>query len=386
LEASYKNNMSEITSEVQAKKKITVIGGVVNLVLSFMKIGFGWLGQSHALIADGFHSLSDLLTDGLVYYASHHGSQDADDEHPYGHARFETLATVILGALLIAVAGAIVWDAVTRFFNDETLSYGWWILAIAAVSIASKEVMYHLTMRTAIETKSALLKANAWHHRSDAISSFVVLIGVGLEMAGFQYFDSIAALIVGFMVVKIGFDLVLDASKELVDTALDATTVEQIRQVILGVQGVTALHFLRTRKMGEKSLVDVHILVNPLISVSEGHLISETVRLALTDAMESIGEVMVHIDPEDDEVFAPSIALPPRWELMKKFELAWEGLAEKGEVSNINLHYLDGSVSVEIELPLSLLTKTKQAEELSAAFKEKTLVLPEVSQVKVLFS
>jgi len=351
--------MLKTTTEVQAKKRITVIGGVVNLVLSFLKIGFGWVGQSHALIADGFHSLSDLLTDGLVYYASHHGSQDADDEHPYGHARFETLATVILGALLIAVAGVIVWDAVS---------------------------MFHQTMKVAKETKSALLKANAWHHRSDAISSFIVLIGVGLEMAGFRYFDSIAALIVGFMVVKIGFDLVLDASKELVDTALDAATVEQIRQVILGVRGVTALHFLRTRKMGEKAWVDVHILVNPLISVSEGHLISETVRISLTDGMENIGEVMVHIDPEDDEVFAPSTALPARWELMKKFELAWEGLAEKGEVTNINLHYLDGSVHVEIELPIALLTTTKKAEELSAGFKEKTLALPEVSQVKVLFS
>lgn len=264
--------MSQEKSTTQAKTNITLLGGVVNLVLSVLKIGFGWLSQSHALIADGFHSLSDLLTDGLVYYASIHGSQEADAEHPYGHARFETLATVILGALLIAVAGGIIWDAVSRFYNDQALTYGWLVIGVATLSIVSKEVMYHLTLRVAKETNSALLKANAWHHRSDAISSIVVLLGVGLEMAGYRYFDSIAALVVGVMVIKIGFELVLDASKELVDTALDADTVEKIRGVILEVKGVKTLHFLRTRKMGESALVDVHIQVDSMISVSEGHL------------------------------------------------------------------------------------------------------------------
>ena len=125
------NKVSVPTTATQAKKNITVIGAVVNLVLSVIKIGVGWLGQSHALIADGFHSLSDLLSDGLVYYASHHGSQEADEEHPYGHARFETLATVILGALLIAVAGGIIWDAMSRFFNDQTVSHGGLIIVVA---------------------------------------------------------------------------------------------------------------------------------------------------------------------------------------------------------------------------------------------------------------
>ncbi|PCI23287.1 MAG: cation-efflux pump [Piscirickettsiaceae bacterium] len=378
--------MAEKETETLAKKRITLIGGVVNLVLSVLKIGFGWLGQSHALIADGFHSLSDLLTDGLVYYASHHASQEADEDHPYGHARFETLATVILGAVLIAVAGAIVWDAISRFFNDQALAYGWLIITIAAISIISKEVMYRVTLRTAEETRSALLKANAWHHRSDAISSLVVLVGVGLQMAGYQYFDSIAALVVGLMVIKIGFDLVLDASKELVDTALDAEKVEQIKRVILNVDGVQALHFLRTRKMGEQALVDVHILVPPMISVSEGHLISETVRLSLLDEVEHIGEVMVHIDPEDDEVTSPSLALPIREHLLIKFDKAWQDVAEKDQVKHINLHYLDGKVVAELELPYSLASDIKQLKIIADSFEKATLTVPEVAQVKVLFS
>ncbi|KXJ49919.1 MAG: cation diffusion facilitator family transporter [Cycloclasticus sp.] len=378
--------MSQKLIETEAKKNITVIGGVVNLVLSILKIGFGWLGQSHALIADGFHSLSDLLSDGLVYYASHHAGHEADEEHPYGHARFETLATVILGSLLVAVASAIIWGAIARFFNDEVITHGWLIIVIAILSVLAKEVMFHLTMRTARETRSDLLKANAWHHRSDAISSFVVLIGVGLEMAGFHYFDSIAALIVGLMVVKIGVDLVLGASKELVDTALDADVVEQIKQVILSISGVRELHFLRTRKMGETALVDVHILVDPKISVSEGHLISETVRLSLINEVENIGEVMVHIDPEDDEMYSPSVALPLRKELLMQLDKAWEGLPEKANIKDINLHYLEGNVEVEIVLPLDTMRNIDQAEELSEKFIGKTLMMPQVESVKVLFS
>ncbi|ORU91440.1 MAG: cation diffusion facilitator family transporter [Cycloclasticus sp. symbiont of Poecilosclerida sp. N] len=378
--------MGLLNTELQAKKRITVIGAVVNLVLSAGKISCGLLGQSQALIADGFHSLSDLLTDALVYYASHHGSQDADEEHPYGHARFETLATVVLGSVLIAVAGVIIWDAAMRFFNPQTLSYGWFILAVAIISIASKEVMYHLTMTTAEETQSSLLKANAWHHRSDAISSFIVLIGVGLEMAGYKYFDSIAALVVGFMVVKIGFDLVLSASKELVDTALDADTVGRIKRVILDVKGVRELHFLRTRKMGELALVDVHILVAPMISVSEGHLISETVRLSLVERVENIGEVMVHIDPEDDEEVSPSLELPLREQLLVKLHDSWDGLPQKAQIKNINLHYLDGHVVIEVELPLEVGDSPQALQELSKAFAKAALKVNEVVKAKVLFS
>jgi hypothetical protein len=252
--------------------------------------------------------------------------------------------------------------------------------------VLAKEVMFHLTMRTARETRSDLLKANAWHHRSDAMSSFVGVIGVGLEMAGFHYFDSIAALIVGLMVVKIGVDLVLGASKELVDTALDADVVEQIKQVILSISGVRELHFLRTRKMGETALVDVHILVDPKISVSEGHLISETVRLSLINEVENIGEVMVHIDPEDDEMYSPSVALPLRKELLMQLDKAWEGLPEKANIKDINLHYLEGNVEVEIVLPLDTMRNIDQAEELSEKFIGKTLMMPQVESVKVLFS
>ena len=379
--------MDVIQSDLLAKKKVTVIGAIVNIVLSALKIVFGWLGQSHALVADGIHSLSDLLTDALVYFAAHQGAKEADEKHPYGHARFETLATIILGIVLIAVAGAIVWDAIQRVLVDDVLiKPSWIVLVIAGLSIIFKEGLFWLTLKVANKTNSPLMKANAWHHRSDAISSLVVLIGVAIEMMGYHYFDALAALIVGLMVAKMGFSLVNDASKELVDTALEPELIEQVKAIILGVSGVRELHFLRTRRMGGQALVDVHIMVEPKISVSEGHLISEKVRVALVGKLENLSEVMVHIDPEDDEMYSPSLDLPLRASLVKMLDKAWAGLVEKEQITNINLHYLEGKVLVEIELPLVLFSSHENVEQLIQAFKTRGSVIREVQSVKVLFT
>ena len=376
-----------IQNDLLAKKKVTVIGAIVNIVLSALKIVFGWLGQSHALVADGIHSLSDLLTDALVYFAAHQGAKEADEKHPYGHARFETLATIILGIVLIAVAGAIVWDAIQRVLVDDVLMKpSWIVLVIAGLSIIFKEGLFWLTLKVANKTNSPLMKANAWHHRSDAISSLVVLIGVAIEMMGYHYFDALAALIVGLMVAKMGFSLVNDASKELVDTALEPELIEQVKAIILGVSGVRELHFLRTRRMGGQALVDVHIMVEPKISVSEGHLISEKVRVALIGKLDNLSEVMVHIDPEDDEMYSPSLDLPLRASLVKMLDKAWAGLVEKEQITNINLHYLEGKVLVEIELPLVLFSSHENVEQLIQAFKTRGSVIREVQSVKVLFT
>jgi cation diffusion facilitator family transporter len=378
---------SETEIELKEKKKITVIGAVVNLVLSILKVVFGWIGQSHALVADGIHSISDLLTDALVYFAAHHGSQDADEDHPYGHARFETLATVILGAILVAVAGAIIWDAIVRVLDDEVLlKPSWIVLVVAAVSILSKEVLFHQTLKIAEKTNSTLMKANAWHHRSDAISSLIVLVGVGIEMAGYHYFDAIAALIVGLMVAKIGFELVNDASKELVDTALEPELIDDVKKTILRVNGVRELHFLRTRRMGGKALVDVHIIVEPRISVSEGHIISETVRQALLRNIDNISEVMVHIDPEDDELVSPSIDLPLRDELLLSLDKVWLEINEKDQIKHIHLHYLEGQIELEIELPSALFESTDNIELVANKLIEQSLKVPEVSTARVTFS
>ncbi len=364
--------------------KVTLIGSVVDLLLGVFKIQFGFLSQSQALIADGIHSLSDLATDAIVLYAAKHSHTEADEEHPYGHGRFETVATVGLGIALLVVAIGISIDATLRLFNPEKLltpSMG--ALIVAAISIVSKEAIYHYTMHVARKYNSNMLRANAWHSRTDAISSVVVLVGVGGSMAGLWYLDAIAAIGVGLMIAKIGWDLAWHSIRELVDTGLDAERVDAIRKTILDVDGVVSLHVLRTRRMAGEALVDVHIQVAPHISVSEGHYVSETVRARIIKEIEEVADVMVHIDPENDEVTPPNTGLPLRKKLMAQLEQQWQGLDAASRIKEVTLHYLDGQVQVELKLPLAVLEEDTQSgrARLQAQFNEVAEKLKDVSAI-----
>jgi cation diffusion facilitator family transporter len=333
-------------------RKVTLIGSAVDFTLGLAKVIVGVTANSQALIADGIHSFSDLATDGVVLFAMKHGSREADEAHPYGHGRIETLATVILGVALIGVAIGIAYDASLRLMHPELLMHpGWLALVVAAISIVSKEAIYQYTIRTAEKHNSNLLRANAWHSRSDAISSIIVVIGILGSMAGFEYLDALAAIGVGLMVGKIGFDLAWQSTQELIDTAMEPEDIEQITKAIESVDGVVALHMLRTRRMGSDGLVDVHILVNPKISVSEGHRVSDAVRAQIMRDVEAVTDVMVHIDPEDDEKVTPSSGLPLRKEVLKTLEKRWNGLEAAKHVEKSMLHYLDGKIHVELSLP-----------------------------------
>ncbi len=364
--------------------KVTLIGSVVDLLLGVFKIQFGFLSQSQALIADGIHSLSDLATDAIVLYAAKHSHTEADEEHPYGHGRFETVATVGLGIALLVVAIGISIDATLRLFNPEKLlipSMG--ALIVAAISIVSKEAIYHYTMHVARKYKSNMLRANAWHSRTDAISSVVVLVGVAGSMAGLWYLDAIAAIGVGLMIAKIGWDLAWHSIRELVDTGLDAERVEAIREIILAVDGVVSLHILRTRRMAGEALVDVHIQVAPHISVSEGHYVSETVRARIIKEIEEVTDVMVHIDPENDEVTPPNTGLPLRRKLMAQLEDQWRGLEAASRIEEVTLHYLEGQIQVELKLPLAILEGNAQVsrDALQAQFNTVAEKLDDVSAI-----
>ncbi len=342
-------------------RRVTLVGSAVDLTLGVLKLVFGYGANSQALIADGIHSLSDLATDFMVLFAAKHGCRDADETHPYGHGRFETVATVALGIALIVVAVGIAWDAIERLFKpEELLQPGIWALVIAGVSVFSKEWIYHYTMRVAKRLKSSMLIANAWHSRSDAISSIVVVIGVAGTMAGLEYLDAIAAVLVGAMVAKIGLDLAWQSVHELVDTALDPERVELIRREILGVGGVRELHMLRTRMMGGDALVDVHVIVDPKLSVSEGHYIGEKVRQHLIDEVEEVNDVMVHVDPENDEKMKPSLGLPSRNWVRTQLEQRWNELPIAKKIERISLHYLDGKLDIELCLPAAALPVTEK--------------------------
>ncbi|HFD80049.1 MAG TPA: cation transporter, partial [Gammaproteobacteria bacterium] len=335
--------------------------------------------------ADGVHSLSDLATDFIVLYAAKHSHREADEDHPYGHGRIETLATVGLGIGLIAVSLGIGFDAVERMNEPEHLPVpGMLALVVAAVSIVAKEVIYQYTRRAALRLRSNMLMANAWHSRSDAISSVVVVIGVGGAMMGHAYLDPVAAIAVAVMITKIGFDLVRTSTRELIDTALEPEVVERIRREIHAVDGVRAVHMLRTRRSGGDALVDVHLQVDPHISVSEGHQIGDTVRRRLMDRVEGITDVTVHIDPEDDELGSPCDRLPLRSDLVEKLRQQWKDI-EGVEADDVTLHYLSGKLQVDLSLPLSVLDRHPDVRALIMEIEEAARRVPEVDSVRVSF-
>lgn len=282
------------TSTWPDKRRATLIGAVVNLVLSVTKVLGGLIGQSQALIADGVHSLSDLLSDALVLLASRWGSLEADHNHPYGHARIETLATLGVGLLLLVIGAGFMIDSVSRLLNPERLlAPGWLAFGIAAVSVLGKEALFRYTVAVARRTDSALLRANAWHHRSDALSSIVVIIGIGGALAGLLWLDAVAAAIVAIMLGWVGWRLLGEAAAELVDTGLSARELDALSATIAAVEGVRGHGRLRSRRMGGRIFVDVRVLVDGQLTVREGHQIAERVRRRVIDQLPGNADVVV---------------------------------------------------------------------------------------------
>jgi cation diffusion facilitator family transporter len=337
----------------RATRHVTLVGSALDLGLGVAKILVGFLAHSQALIADGIHSLSDLGTDFMVLWAARHAHRKPDREHPYGHGRIETVATVALGMTLVAVAAGIAWESLRRLFEpDLLLQPGPLALTVAVVSVLSKEWIYHYTMRVARRLNSNMLKANAWHSRTDAISSIVVVTGIAGVMLGYPFLDAVAAVVVALLIARIGWELSWSSLRELIDTALEADEVQRIRNSILTVDGVRTLHMLRTRRSGGAAFVDVHILVDPQVSVSEGHQIGERVRKRLLADASNVSDVTVHIDPEDDERNSPCDHLPLREEMLASLDRAWQGISLAARVRNVTLHYLNGKVHLDLTLPL----------------------------------
>jgi cation diffusion facilitator family transporter len=311
-----------------------------------VKLIGGYVFHSHALVADGIHSFSDLITDAMVLFASKYGSHDADESHPYGHQRIETAATLFL-ALLLSLAGfGIAWNALDELVHATASIPGWLSLPIILSSILINEGLFHYTRHVGIRINSSLIIANAWHHRSDAASSLVVLIGILGSLAGFTYLDAVAAVIVGLMILKMGWDYGWNSVKELVDTAVSTELLAQVEDVIKNVSGVQRIHQLRSRSMGNDVFIDVHIMVFPKISVSEGHYIAQHVHQALITQIATVKDVIVHVDHEDDETCSPSLHLPSRKVLQE--QLLNEVHIDFPQILFWNVHYLNGNISIDI--------------------------------------
>ncbi|RDE24289.1 cation transporter [Motiliproteus coralliicola] len=329
--------------------RITWLGAIINGILGVAKVVVGWLFASHALIADGIHSLSDLVTDFMVVFIVNISHAEPDEDHPYGHERFETLGTVALGFLLVAVAGAMAYDSILNLFtNTEARIPGWPALVVALASLIAKEWVFRFTLAAGKKLGSDLLIANAWHSRTDAYSSLVVLIGVGGAMLGFPWFDSLAAVAVAIFVAKIGWDLCFDSLRELVDTALPADELKELTDEVMQVEGVIAVHSFKSRRMGSKSLLEMHIQVAPYISSSESHYIGDSAVQRLKVKFPSIGHVVFHIDTEDDDDPNFCAVLPLRSEVKSVVDSTLNQIAPELQRSRINLHYLSGQIEIDL--------------------------------------
>ena len=350
------------THRYNETKKSTWVSVWVNLVLTVLQIVVGYFGRSQALIADGLHSLSDLIADFMVLYANLKSHRSADITHPYGHARIETAATFLLGVMLVALGLGLLWNAGIKLQDPKAIqSVHVATLYIALLTLICKELLFRYMLAIAKRLRSQMLVANAWHARSDAASSLVVLIGIGGNLMGMRFLDLIAALLVAFMIAHMGWKMAYQALSELIDTALDEDEVNKIRATITSTPGVVGLHELRTRKMGDSGLVDAHILVDPRLSVSEGHHIAERARNRVLDQHEIV-DVLVHIDPEDDLKAKPSAHLPSRAELIAHLKAALQASLPQPE--RIVLHYLDGQVEAELFLPDSFWRQAEQVAQL----------------------
>ncbi|MHC4738001.1 MAG: cation diffusion facilitator family transporter [Planctomycetota bacterium] len=279
-------------------RRITNVGIALNLLLSGFKITVGVLGNSIALVADGIHSLSDIATDIVVLIGVYFGSKKADLSHPYGHGKIETFSAIGIALTLVFVGVGMIYKASVNITDFEFIRPGACVLVVAMASVVSKEWLYRASKKIAVTTHSPVLYANAWHHRSDALSSIAVVVGFILMVTGFKYGDRIAAMVVGYMIVRVGGRMIFDSFQELIEGTVDEETVELIKSIINSNSSVRHWHKLRTRMVGREVFLDLHILVDPELSIAAAHEIAENLESALHEQITRPVNITVHIEPD----------------------------------------------------------------------------------------
>ena len=333
-------------------QRATLVAILTNSLLTIGQVVIGLFAGAFSLVADAAHTLSDLITDLLVLLAGRRSADPADTNHPYGHGRIETVTTLVLGAVLGAVGVGFLWSSGIRLQDIGALpQLHPAALVMALLTLAAKEGLFRYTLAAARRLNAPMLEANAWHARSDAASSLVVAAGIGGSLAGYPFLEPLAAAVVGFLILHMGIRLAWKSIRELIDTGLPEEELERLRQTIRETPGVIGLHDMRTRRMADRVLCDAHVQVDPRLTVSEGHRVSDSVYLRVRAAHPEVRDVLVHIDPEDDgelQVVPPG-PLPERGEILARVrELLGPGSVEPRRVQ---IHYLGQRVEVEIILP-----------------------------------
>ncbi len=356
-----------------AIKKANWVSAWVNALQAIFKTVVGLWGNSPALFADGIHSFSDLLANTLVWLANKLSHVEPDENHPYGHGRFETVGSLILGVFLIAVSFGIAYDAVMDVVHKHVVHPNLLTLVVAALSIIANESTFRYTLHTANKVDSTLLRANAYHIRSDSLSSVVVFVGIIGALAGFSFFDAIAAALVAGFILKIALELAWHALYELTDASVSHERIQEFEKLILSLSGVRHMHRLRTRKMAGRVFLDVHVLIEPYVSASEGHYIAETVRVNLMKKYKEIDDITVHIDTEDHPETLPDHLPLSRREIEAALDL---------KLLNLDLYYFQTHIEARVTLPLAAL-ESQSAEAWQNAVEKAFSPLKEVRSVSI---
>lgn len=285
--------------------RVTLIGSIVNLLLTVIKIIAGIVGKSGAMIADGIHSLSDLASDIVILIFVPIAGRAKDKNHQYGHGKFETLATLVVSLILMFVAIRLVTNStksiISALSGNILPKPGYIALAAAIISIVSKEILYQYTALVARRTNSSVCRANAWHHRSDALSSIGSLVGIGgAVILGNRWtiLDPVAAVIIGLMILFVAIKMAKAPIEELMEKSLDEETEKEICNVILATEGVQNMHNLKTRRNGQSKIIDCHIRVKRTISIVEAHDIATNVEKNLKHKFGNETQTSIHIEPE----------------------------------------------------------------------------------------
>lgn len=333
-------------------QRTALVAILTNAALAVGQIIIGLLANAFSLVADAAHTFSDLVTDMLVLLAGRKGADPADTDHPYGHGRIETVTTLVLGAVLAGVGIGFLWSSGSRLQNMTALPELHPVaLVMALITLVAKESLFRFTLAAARRLRAPVLEANAWHARSDAASSLVVAAGIGGSLAGYPFLEPLAAAVVGFLILHMGLKLAWKSIGELIDTGLPAEELERLRKTIEDTPGVIGLHDMRTRRMADRVLCDAHVQVDPRITVSEGHRISDAVYLRVRTAHPEVQDVLVHIDPEDDGELqiVPPGPLPERAEIVASMrELLG---ADAPAPSRVQIHYLGQRIEIDLVLP-----------------------------------
>ena len=280
--------------------KLGAVGIVGNVALSSFKLAAGIVGNSGAMISDAVHSMSDVFATMIAWFGVHQSKKDADDEHPYGHERVECVASLILGLILLATGIGIGFNGIMTIAGGDYAAPGRIALLAAAVSIITKEAMFWYTMHYAKLLNSDAFKADAWHHRSDALSSVGSLVGIGGAILGFPVMDPIASVVICIFILKVAFDIIKDAFAKMLDTACSEEFEEELREFIASHEGVEAVDLLQTRLFGSRVYVDIEIAVDGEMKLRQAHDIAENVHDGIEEKYKDVKHVMVHVNPTEE--------------------------------------------------------------------------------------